>query len=224
METKSKDTFDKYKAMITKIMNEFLTPEEPYPHGSDFIHKKLIEDLGADSIDHVELVMSIEEEIGQGIPDDEAEAAETVLDLILLAMKHDDVEPSEIDRIKAELTPPEKTVRRSLKQPRDPSKTDWSKADAKSDADIAADVASDPDAAPLLQKGEDLGQIVRPHLKTASKRMDQATMDQITDEATHAALTVLRSSGIYVNSMQTDALNDSITAIVQGDNENRRKD
>lgn len=39
-------------------------------------------DLNADSLDNVELVMMFEEEFGIEIPDDEAEAAETVGDVI----------------------------------------------------------------------------------------------------------------------------------------------
>jgi acyl carrier protein len=39
---------------------------------------KFIEDLGADSLDTVELVMALEEEFGVEIPDDSAEALQTV--------------------------------------------------------------------------------------------------------------------------------------------------
>ncbi len=39
---------------------------------------KFIEDLGADSLDTVELVMALEEEFGQEIPDEEAEKLTTV--------------------------------------------------------------------------------------------------------------------------------------------------
>ena len=39
---------------------------------------KFIEDLGADSLDTVELVMALEEEFGQEIPDEEAEKIKTV--------------------------------------------------------------------------------------------------------------------------------------------------
>ena len=42
---------------------------------------KLIEDLGADSLDTVELVMALEEEFGQEIPDDEAEKLQSVGDV-----------------------------------------------------------------------------------------------------------------------------------------------
>ena len=41
---------------------------------------KFIEDLGADSLDIVELVMALEEEFGIDIPDDEADKLKTVGD------------------------------------------------------------------------------------------------------------------------------------------------
>jgi len=43
---------------------------------------KFIEDLGADSLDTVELVMALEEEFGQEIPDEEAEKLQTVGDVV----------------------------------------------------------------------------------------------------------------------------------------------
>ncbi len=43
---------------------------------------KFIEDLGADSLDTVELVMALEEEFGQEIPDEEAEKLQSVADVI----------------------------------------------------------------------------------------------------------------------------------------------
>ena len=43
---------------------------------------KFIEDLGADSLDTVELVMALEEEFGLEIPDEEAEKLQTVGDVI----------------------------------------------------------------------------------------------------------------------------------------------
>jgi acyl carrier protein len=42
---------------------------------------KFIEDLGADSLDVVELVMALEEEFGNEIPDEEAEKLTTVGDV-----------------------------------------------------------------------------------------------------------------------------------------------
>ncbi len=43
---------------------------------------KFIEDLGADSLDQVELVMALEEEFGHDIPDEDAEKLTTVGDAI----------------------------------------------------------------------------------------------------------------------------------------------
>jgi acyl carrier protein len=43
---------------------------------------KFIEDLGADSLDTVELVMALEEEFGSEIPDEEAEKLQSVGDVI----------------------------------------------------------------------------------------------------------------------------------------------
>ena len=42
----------------------------------------LIEDLGADSLDAVELVMAVEEEFGIEVPDEEAEMLRSVGDII----------------------------------------------------------------------------------------------------------------------------------------------
>ena len=43
---------------------------------------KFIEDLGADSLDTVELVMALEEEFGTVIPDEDAEKLQSVGDVI----------------------------------------------------------------------------------------------------------------------------------------------
>ncbi len=43
---------------------------------------KFIEDLGADSLDTVELVMAFEEEFGSEIPDEDAEKLQTVGDVV----------------------------------------------------------------------------------------------------------------------------------------------
>lgn len=46
------------------------------------LESKFIEDLGADSLDIVELIMAMEEEFECEIPDDEAEKIRTVEDVI----------------------------------------------------------------------------------------------------------------------------------------------
>ena len=49
---------------------------------------KFIEDLGADSLDTVELVMAFEEEFGMEIPDEEAEKLQTVRDAVNYIQQH----------------------------------------------------------------------------------------------------------------------------------------
>jgi acyl carrier protein len=48
---------------------------------------KFVEDLGADSLDTVELVMALEEEFGKEIPDEEAEKLTTVGEAIAYVEK-----------------------------------------------------------------------------------------------------------------------------------------
>ncbi|MDI9402136.1 MAG: acyl carrier protein [Limisphaerales bacterium] len=43
---------------------------------------KFVEDLGADSLDNVELIMALEEEFGLEVPDEEAEKLQSVGDVI----------------------------------------------------------------------------------------------------------------------------------------------
>lgn len=50
---------------------------------------KLLEDLGADSLDAVELVMAIEEEFGIEVPDDEAEGLTTMGHIVAYVDKTD---------------------------------------------------------------------------------------------------------------------------------------
>jgi len=47
-----------------------------------------VDDLGADSLDRVELVMALEEAFGVEIPDDDAEKIVTVQDAIDYVQKH----------------------------------------------------------------------------------------------------------------------------------------
>ena len=49
---------------------------------------KFIEDLGADSLDTVELVMALEEEFGLDIPDEEADKLKTVGDAMNYLKSH----------------------------------------------------------------------------------------------------------------------------------------
>ncbi|MBA2123771.1 acyl carrier protein [bacterium Unc6] len=65
---------EKTKAIIVEQLG--IKPEEVTPEAS------FINDLGADSLDTVELVMALEEEFGMEIPDEEAEKLKTVGDAI----------------------------------------------------------------------------------------------------------------------------------------------
>ena len=59
------------------IVNELGVEPEKVTDGASFV-----EDLGADSLDTVELVMAFEEEFGIDIPDEDAEQMRTVGDAI----------------------------------------------------------------------------------------------------------------------------------------------
>lgn len=49
---------------------------------------RFVEDLGADSLDQVELIMAFEEEFGIEIPDDQAEKIQTIADAIKYIEEH----------------------------------------------------------------------------------------------------------------------------------------
>ena len=66
-------TLDKVKEMLANQLNievDKITEES-----------KIIEDLGADSLDMIEMLMALEEEFGLSIPDDKAEGLKTVGDI-----------------------------------------------------------------------------------------------------------------------------------------------
>ena len=65
---------EKVKSIITEQLG--VKPEEVTNEAS------FIDDLGADSLDTVELVMAFEEEFDVEIPDDDAEKIRTVQDVI----------------------------------------------------------------------------------------------------------------------------------------------
>ena len=68
------DTADRVKKIVVEhlgVEEDKVTPEASF-----------IDDLGADSLDTVELVMAFEEEFGVEIPDDAAEKISTVSDAI----------------------------------------------------------------------------------------------------------------------------------------------
>ena len=65
------------------IINELGVEAEKVTREASFV-----EDLGADSLDTVELVMAFEEEFGIEIPDEDAEKLQTVGDAITYITNH----------------------------------------------------------------------------------------------------------------------------------------
>jgi len=72
------------EAKVKKIIMEQLGVEEPEVTPE----AKFIEDLGADSLDTVELVMALEEEFGIEIPDEDAEKIVTVKNATDYILEH----------------------------------------------------------------------------------------------------------------------------------------
>jgi len=66
--------FDDVKEVVVEQLN--VNPDEVKPES------KFVEDLGADSLDVVELVMALEEKFNIEIPDDQAEKIQTVGDAV----------------------------------------------------------------------------------------------------------------------------------------------
>jgi len=81
---KGKRTMSDTAERVKKIVVELLGVEpEKVTEDANFI-----DDLGADSLDTVELVMAFEEEFGVEIPDDAAEKITTVKDAIAFIDEH----------------------------------------------------------------------------------------------------------------------------------------
>ena len=68
------DTVDRVKKIVVEHLG---VDESKVVEGASFI-----DDLGADSLDTVELVMAFEEEFSCDIPDDAAEKIQTVKDVV----------------------------------------------------------------------------------------------------------------------------------------------
>ena len=74
------DVFEKVKKIIVEqlgVEEDDVTPEASF-----------IDDLGADSLDIVELIMALEEEFGIEIPDEDAEKIAAVKDAVTYIQEH----------------------------------------------------------------------------------------------------------------------------------------
>ncbi|HEV8634859.1 MAG TPA: acyl carrier protein [Chloroflexota bacterium] len=76
----AEDTFGRVKKIIVEQLG--VEEEEVIPTAS------FVEDLNADSLDLVELIMSLEEEFGMEISDEEAEKIVTVQDAVEYINEH----------------------------------------------------------------------------------------------------------------------------------------
>ncbi|MBO5525186.1 MAG: acyl carrier protein [Clostridia bacterium] len=67
--------------MIERVI-EMLASQLGVPASKITPESEIVKDLGADSLDVVELLMSLEEETGITIPDDQVEGIKTVQDIV----------------------------------------------------------------------------------------------------------------------------------------------
>lgn len=74
------DLMEKIKSIIAEQLNVDEAEVQPEAH--------FIDDLGADSLDTVELVMALEEEFGVEISDEDAEKIQTVGDVMKYIEQH----------------------------------------------------------------------------------------------------------------------------------------
>ena len=71
---------EKIKSIVSEQLN--ISPDKITPESS------IIDALGADSLDVVELVMALEENFGVEIPDEEAEKISTIGDIVTYIENH----------------------------------------------------------------------------------------------------------------------------------------
>lgn len=88
--------FERVKSIIVEQLN--VDEEEVTPEAS------FVEDLGADSLDVVELVMALEEEFELEIPDEDAEKIQTVGEAVRYIERHLEMKQGEAEEEEEEET------------------------------------------------------------------------------------------------------------------------
>lgn len=78
------DSYEKIKNKVMAIIADKLSLDEEEVH----LYSRLVQDLGADSLDAIELIMEMEKEFGLTIPDEDAERIRTVGDIITYVRAH----------------------------------------------------------------------------------------------------------------------------------------
>lgn len=73
----------KVQERVIKVVGEQLG----HPQGDVKMENKITDDLGADSLDMIELTMAIEDEFEMEIPDTDAERIKTVQDIVDYVVK-----------------------------------------------------------------------------------------------------------------------------------------
>ncbi len=76
----NEEIFEKLKGIIVEQLGVKETEIRPEAHFAD--------DLGADSLDIVEMIMAVEEEFAIQVSDEEAESLQTVADVIRFIKEH----------------------------------------------------------------------------------------------------------------------------------------
>ncbi len=82
---------DEREKQIAEKVKQIIVEQLGVDEGEVTSSASFIDDLGADSLDNVELVMAFEEEFGIEIPDEDAEKIRTVQDAIDYIVKHSKV-------------------------------------------------------------------------------------------------------------------------------------
>lgn len=78
--------------MVFEKLTEILADQLDRPQDSMSMETSIAEDLGADSLDVVEMLMAVEDEFDVEIPDEEVEGLRTIGDVVNYIQAHTDAQ------------------------------------------------------------------------------------------------------------------------------------